>query len=515
MADQTKREPLEVELKLLFPPEARSHVEAHPALAAAATAPPRAERLVTTYFDTPDHRIAGNGFTLRVRRAGDKAIQTVKSDGPAPKAEDTGLARRRGEWEWPVAGDRPDLHLLSDTPLGGLLSNDTAGQLAPVLTTEVTRTKWQLRLEGSSGVEAAVDFGCLRTGGAEEAIHELELELKQGPVGPLYRLALVLQADLPLRIGVESKAGRGYRLASGRLPEPIKTRDPVLNADFAAEDAFRRILGCALDALIGNQPAAAAGAIEGVHQMRVAVRRLRTALVLFGPHLEPHAVAPFNDELQRLGRLLGEHRDWDVFCRETLPAALGGTAGHWRPALMRAAQSERESAHARLEQEFAGPALTRLALALAAWADDESRVLGGEKLRAPLSDVAPALLDGVARKVAKRGRHIGRLVGTDLHDLRKSLKKLRYSVDDLAGLYPPDRVSPYLKRCKHLQALLGEINDAAVAVTLAEQLGRTHPLEIVPGVAAVAIWSEGRRAEAADPIPDAWDEFRDAAPFWR
>src|SRR6185312_11718307 len=71
--------------------------------------------------------------------------------------------------------------------------------------------------------------------------------------------------------------------------------------------------------LLANQPAALAGDPEGVHQVRVAVRRIRSALQLFSPHLESHAKSLFEGELRHAGQTIGEARDWDVFCGEILP----------------------------------------------------------------------------------------------------------------------------------------------------------------------------------------------------
>jgi len=159
--------------------------------------------------------------------------------------------------------------------------------------------------------------------------------------------------------------------------------------------------------LLGNQPAAASGAADGVHQVRVAARRLRAALILFGHHLEPHAAARFEGELQRLGRVLGQARDWDVFYLETLPAALGGAPeDSWRCLLGQAAEAERAASHRQLGDEFAQPALTGLVLGLAAWAEDEAGLPGDKAMQGRLSDLAPELLDRVARKTFKRGRHI-------------------------------------------------------------------------------------------------------------
>jgi CHAD domain-containing protein len=252
--------------------------------------------------------------------------------------------------------------------------------------------------------------------------------------------------------------------------------------------------------------------------MRVAIRRLRTALVLFETHLEPHATERFEAELKRLGRVLGEARDWDVFCLETLPKALDDAPGAgWERLLREAAEVERRTAHRRVEEEIGKPALTGLVLGMAAWAEDGSArpaLLGDKRMRQRLAKLAPELLDRLAGKVAKRGRRIGRRSDEELHALRKSLKKLRYGVDDLAGLYGRQAVKSYLGGCKELQALLGRMNDAAVAGALAKGLNAGDGAGLAPAVGALARWSEKRRDKALHHLSDAWATFRKTSPFW-
>ena len=224
------------------------------------------------------------------------------------------MAAQRGEWEWPIEQDTPDLALLAETPAGAVAGDLAGKELEPVFVTDIRRTVRELRVDETTTAEAALDEGTITAGAASEAVSELELELRDGTLAPLYRLALDLHATVPLTIGPESKADRGYRLRTGRAPLASKAPDLDLDRGIGVPEAFREIVAAGLGHLLANQPAAAAGDPEGVHQMRVAIRRLRTALVLFETHLEPHATARFEAELKRLGRVLGEARDWDVFC---------------------------------------------------------------------------------------------------------------------------------------------------------------------------------------------------------
>lgn len=124
--------------------------------------------------------------------------------------------------------------------------------------------------------------------------------------------------------------------------------------------------------------------------MRVAIRRLRAALVLFKPVLEPHAAEQFDAVLCRPGRVLGEARDWDVFCDETLPAAEAEVAhAGWVGLMREAAQQRLVAAYDALQAEMAGSAITGIALGIAGWAEDEA-ALGDNTLAKSLSETAPA-----------------------------------------------------------------------------------------------------------------------------
>jgi len=506
--------PTEIELKLLLPGHARAVLERHPALQAPRATAPEVREEHTTYFDTPGLSLAREGLSLRVRRRGDHRIQTLKT-----ARNGSGVAASRGEWEWSTGQDAPDLSRVAETPFGAKISAAAAAGLQPVFETDVRRIVRDLRLDGETLAEAAIDEGRVAAGEAAEEISELELELKRGAPGPLYRLALELHATIPFTIGAESKAQRGLRLRTGEAPESLESELPTLDGDAPAAEAVRRIVGAELGHFVANQPAAATGKAEGVHQMRIGIRRLRTALALFGKHLEPHAARRFEAELKRLGQVFGAARDWDVFCTQVLPdAEADERARGWAELLREPAEAERRAAHRGVEEELGRPALTALMLGMAAWVEPDetgAKALGGGKLDRPFHKLAPVLLDRMARRVAGRGGHTRRRSAEELHGLRKALKKLRYSADYAAALYPPKPVDRYQKAAKRLLKLLGAANDAAVATALADRLCAGERSELAPATSALARWSEERRAGALRKLPKAWATFDAAAPFWR
>ena len=261
---RTRREQIETELKLTFPPEAAGRLADHPALKPPCASAPRSERLVSTYFDTPSRELARRGLSLRVRAAGPRRVQTLKASGP--KASLDGAAMSRGEWEWPLRDDKPDLALAAGNPIASRLPPNVGTQLQPIVVTDVVRTTRTLDFHEST-IEAALDSGSIVAGDRKQAVHELELELRRGAPGALYGLALSLHAVTPLSIEVDSKAARGYRLRERSAPTANKPTSIELDSEVAAGDGLRLIVGEILTHLLANKSAALAGDAEGVHQV--------------------------------------------------------------------------------------------------------------------------------------------------------------------------------------------------------------------------------------------------------
>ena len=323
-----------------------------------------------------------------------------------------------------------------------------------------------------------------------------------------------------MTIESRSKAARGFWLLTGEAAAARSAEDVTLRAAGTGAEAFRRILKAGLGHLLVNQPAALEGDAEGVHQMRVAVRQLRAALTLFQPLLEPHTVSRFQVELRRIGRVFGEARDWDVFTLQILPgmsrqaSGQAGAAEAWGELLRQPAMAQREAAHHRFRQEVQGPAFTAAVLGLAAWAEQEDLLLGEADLQRPIEALYPALLDRLARKVERRGRRIARSSDMERHALRKSLKKLRYGIDDLQAVLPAGAAGRYLRRCKKLQRTLGDTNDAVTGIGLADRLDADARLDLAPAVGVLAKRLERRRKEGLQDLAKRWKAFRGEPRFW-
>ena len=498
---------METELKFALSPQAQRKLERY--LSRSGQDGTRhVEVLKTTYFDSADRKLTKAGFSLRVRQIVNGAQgyrQTVKSDG-------NGTFRRQ-EWEWFLDGPQPDLGRLAEVPAFPLQAAPLA-TVKPLFSTEVTRTTFTLRPVPGSTVEMALDDGAVVASCGSEPLRELELELKQGDPGVLVRLALELLETAPLSLFNESKAQRGFELVDGTRPKPHQAKDVVLPDDLCLKDAFHLLAGRLLDDLMANQPAVLRGdEEEGVHQMRIDVRRLRSLLVLFAPVLEVHATRHFEDELRRLGQVLGAARDWDVFVEETLPRLIDGAAdlAVVRP-LRELASKRRHSSHQAAKKAVLDPSFSRFVLAFRLWSFEKGAVL--KRFAAgDLGEEADHLLSRLERKVDKRLRACDKAEPTTLHRLRKGLKKLRYAIEFFEARYGRG-IGPYLKRCNGLQKQLGDLNDLWTFSRLADEVAQGQRLDVAPALGLLAENADRLAMKGLRQLDSRLRRFANAQPFW-
>src|SRR3977135_20276 len=233
-------------------------------------------KLVSTYYDKPTLALHRERLSLRVRKQGSEFVQTVKAENPT-QAD----ILERKEWEDQIPSKRPVL----DAPKTGKRLPDTVRgeELRPVFTTTVTRTVIEISPGPSARIEAAIDEGEIRTskGDAVEPISEIELELKNGDPRVIFDAALQLLEAAPIRIETRSKAGRGYRLlgTDGLMPQAVRVGPVALDPAMSVEAALERIGRRCLPHLLIKEQHTLAGEPEGIHQMRVAIRRFRSALL--------------------------------------------------------------------------------------------------------------------------------------------------------------------------------------------------------------------------------------------
>ncbi len=522
----------EIELKLLLAPAQLAKLNRLPLVRSLATGRARRAQLDSTYFDTPDFALRDGDMALRVRRIGERRVQTLKMapQTAARFAEDAGPSAQAGmqhylEFEAEVPGDLPELDRIEHTGLQAWFA-DTGlmERLEPVFTTAIERRTLPLRMADTE-IELAMDVGEIRARGRGEPIAEAELELKWGQPTRLFELAMMLAQELPVRLGGPTKAARGYALYAGAQPTPSKGEKPSLTPGMSVSEAFAAVMRCNLDHMRTNEDAVFVGADpEGVHQHRVAVRRARAALSVFKPAMHAAAHALLAEELRWLQRELGPARDLDVFREDTVAPLLRRLPSEPSlPALDRTVEEARRAAYARAHAALEDPRYARLLLRLELFLAEGTWKQPGEggqagPADAPIGELAAALLDKRQRQLRKIHRKARSGDEAALHAVRIAAKKLRYAGEFFRNLYGRKATKAYLAAVADIQETLGAVNDAVVGHRLLDELepklaksGEDPRLAvgIVMGWQAARIEDDLKRFEAV------WHAWRKTRPFWQ
>lgn len=471
----------EIELKLALDPVDAAAFRRHPLLREKAIEGPVRRRVFNVYFDSPGLVLREHRMALRLRKAGGKWLQTLKTAGSA-----TGGLHQRGEWELPLPAPQLDLALFRETPLAKLPDSKKLHlTLKPAFTTDFQRTTWLIETAPGQRVEVALDQGCARCGSKEYAICEVEIELIEGGAAAVFDVALALVGQITLQPDVLSKAERGYRLFQPTMLTPRRAATVELNKKWHAHQAWRSIAAACLDhfeanvegALLSKDP-------EYIHQLRVALRRLHSAMRVFKPVVEQR----FADELRCLTGVLGEARDWDVLVAESLPALLKGYSdAALGKKLLAAARRRAAACRAAARAALTSRRYALLVIALGGWLSvSDEFVPAAEPALNEENATAAAQAEDLSHFASReiRGRHrrlldgVGALAGVsplERHRLRIDAKRLRYAVDFFSSLFSRRRVAQYLKTLAGIQEVLGKANDAAVAERLIASLAPPEP----------------------------------------
>ena len=462
----------ETELKLLFRSQDLSRIRKLSLIGERAKGRPRTRPLLSVYYDTPRRDLHRQGVTLRVRKADGRYIQGVKAEGRR-----IGGGTVRPEWECPVPTEAPVLSAIADERLKRLVARAGAKGLEPVFRTAFKRTSRRLSFDDGGRVMLDIDIGEIVTATAAEPVCELELELEAGPPHRLFDLARQINAQAPLRVSVAGKASRGYALAAGETPGWTKFVRPDLSRDATVEDAIILAVQRGLDHLLGNETCLLeTDDPEGVHQMRVALRRLRSTLRLFRSVVPADQYQWLTNELKWLTGQSAAARDWDVFGDEIV----GPVAAHFpgepgfillRPRLARRRRTSRRAARRAILSTRYTEFVLRLSgwLARRQWRGQESTAATARVFE-PVAGFADGVIASRQKKVRKGGRDFATMGADRRHQLRIDVKKLRYATDLFGSLYRGTDAVGYLKRLGQVQDALGHANDVAVAVDLMRRL---------------------------------------------
>lgn len=516
----------EQELKLHVPQSARAGVER--ALRRGAVTD---MRMRAQYFDTPSSDLAAAGVALRLRLEGRRWVQTLKMPGEH-RLEKIELNDAR-------TGPSLDLSVYADTAAGRIIEKHSE-RLAVVYQTNVNRLYRRIRTPAGL-VEVALDQGFIEAGGLKLPVSEVEFELVSGQPHAMFLLGLKWLDDFGLVLDLRSKAERGSTLATlagqlanlGNLDDsataaaraqavasywaPRGVNAIELKAHMSSAQALTAVTTECLEQIARNAAVLAeidtngvyrAGKPEHTHQLRVGIRRLRSAWSLFQKlcELPPE---PWRNELKLHFAALGTARDDDVL-RETVMPEL--SAAGQPPLDLQSGQDEEPSTSI-----TAGRAFQRWLVELLAW------TIGAHPLQAeiqgssvPVKHKESGVRDALSKqlfkwhqKVLVDGLQFDKLPIEAKHDLRKRAKRLRYGLQFAESLLPAKKLKNYRRNLARIQDILGEMNDLYVAREKFEGIREDQPS------AWFAVgWIASRLSVLTKEAEDAFMSLKQADHFW-
>ncbi len=454
------------------------------------------------YYDTPQRHILAANLAFRYRKTGKQAEVCLKGLGGVQdnihyRTELTAAmpARfRRKAWQaTPVYKKAQEI-------IG-------AGALRKLFCLKQIRTVFKINCQGQDVAILSLDRVQLAIEGRKQTWFELEIEQTgAGSPADVARMAACFQDEWQLSPQPLSKFERGLRLLDGLtrpvepasvepaavipgppapapaepspvepaavIPGPPAPAAPDLHRDDSMAVAARKILGYHFEQMRFFEATVHLDKdIEGVHQMRVATRKMRAALRLFGPYLKARHRRQLRNGLRRTARTLGKIRDLDVFW-ENVQRACAGSRATLRPEdlspLYKAWRAERESHLPAMLNYLHSKTYRRFKRDFQAMLHD-TPVTGAAAARKPvphrLRHIVPVLLYQQLARIHAYDDLIagGNISSRQLHNLRIEFKQLRYSLDFFSPILN-DRNVPLLKLCKQVQTHLGDLNDAVAAI---------------------------------------------------
>lgn len=448
----------ELEIKFQLPPQAAGSLRE-----ALRQRGARTVRLEAHYFDTPEDLFAANGLVLRLRKEGRRWVQTLKGrqgNSAVQRLEHEVLLGAARADEMPPAPDlqRHAIALASHGAAEALIDGvgDQGVPLVERYGTLVRRTACRVELPQGASVEVALDIGEVVAGSRRLPICEIEIELKSGPSDALFALAAHWAGFAGTWLDVRPKSLRGLRLARGEERGPARKAERIqLEPGMTGGAILRVVLHSVLEQVLLNASEIAddGGEAELVHQLRVGLRRLRTALRELAPlsqNIPPHWDTTLGDAARALGAL----RDQEVLSQaiEPLLRKAGAPISPWHhdPPANDAAAIVKAPPLQRVLVEILG---------LASSPEASERDLAPAQAKVAIAQG----LEQLHRRLRKGGRRFGDLSLEAQHRERKRVKRLRYLTEFAAGLWKAGEVQRYLERLEPLQDALGHHHDLTVA----------------------------------------------------
>lgn len=488
--------------------------------------PLKRQTLRATYFDTPDLKLSKRSMSLRVRKEGRRYLQCVKSSLAPEREARAADGFTRNEWEWPVrAGALDPTTLKSDKALKALFKGVNASKLIPIFTTEIQRQTRMLLTPGGAHVKCDIDQGRIISGDRETPIVELELELVSGDVGELLSLARVMSEIVPARLSMRTKAYRGYTLFLNQGHIWARAEPLILKDSDSAEDVLVVAMLQELRHLVRNEDCVLARSnVEGVHQMRVAMRRMRSLITTYKKLLLKGSFEHLSDGLNAAANELGPARDWDVFLDELLVPVEAEFAGAPELLTLRTcAEKRRHDGYVRADRLIVSQDYARLLTEVLYWTGNrvwrgEVGRLGPHRIDERAKTVAAKVLARRHARLLEAGNGVESLSAEQRHQMRIAVKKVRYASEFFQSLYPSKTTNPYIRPLRALQDHLGHLNDLTSAKAMMGELVNASrgakAKELARAADLVGGWYANAHKKRETNLRKAWSRFTKAQVFW-
>ncbi|MBF0426095.1 MAG: CHAD domain-containing protein [Magnetococcales bacterium] len=301
-------------------------------------------------------------------------------------------------------------------------------------------------------------------------------------------------------------------------------KELVVQAHQTTAEAFQGILRHNLAGMTAWVEVADTGDdSEGVHQLRVATRRLRAALVLFRRAVPRAVSTPFRDDMRWFASILAAARELDVLLAEGVAAVVGrlASSGAGEARLRQIIHLRREEAYHQVREALRADRYTHFRSAFARWIEEQAwqRAELPAKCRKRLAQGieihARVVLEQRHIKLLQCGAATNREDPVALHRLRIECKKYRYALDFFASLFPDRKTLALLASSRQLQDALGMMNDGTQGVALLSRMveGESDPAPIFHA-GAVAGWYVCRHKETGSRLDALWEGLIKAEPAW-
>lgn len=453
---------------------------------------PRSRRLAATYYDTADEALGKSGIALSVKAGDRQRTQIAASDAVSVSSV---LA----------AGAGPDLARIRDADLRARALHLVSGaSMAPVFQADIKICAYPLAIEGVP-VEMATSVGQISASDIVDGF--VEVAFRAADRMAAYNAAEALATAVPVSVERRDFITRGYALAHGRRAQATLARDVTLDGAWSARRGFAAILRNCLDQFAANEDAfAAGGGSETIHQLRVAIRRMRAAFSAFSSVLPPDETADFRADLQWLQQIFGPLRDWDVFSNETLATFRSALPNHdGLRELASEARAARGQALVSAREALASTRHGLFQVRLERWLEKEA---GGEGPR--LAAFAANALAKRDRKLRRTGKGLDGSTPDRLHDIRIAAKKARYAAEFFRDLFGGKATRKYLRALRRIQDGLGAMNDANMARRLVNEIrpGDRETIALLDG------WFAARIVASRSDVDALWRKFERAPRYW-